>query len=202
MSISNYGDLKTAIYRWSNRDDLTAVAPDFVSLAQERIWTDIVKSGASQYLESSTSSTTSATIAFPSDLAVIRSLEMNFNGQWQAIGPLDPNNAENVSGIPNAYYVQERAITLSPPPDGEYSYRLKYVKKLAAFSSDSDTDDILTNYPSLYLYASLLETQPYLDDWTKAAAWNQAYKDSLTRFVGVDKNKFGMMVTRPDKVGR
>lgn len=202
MAISNYGELKTAIYTWMNRDDLTAIAPDFVTLAQERIWTDMVKAGASRFLEDSTTDTTSGTIAFPAELVSIRSLKINANGIWHPLEPIEPNIAQTISAVPNSYYVQAQSAILSPPPDGTYSYLMRYVKKLAAFSADSDSDSILTTHPSVYLYACLLEAQPYQDDWTKAQAWNQAYQDALNRLVGVDKNKFGMMVVRPDKVGR
>ncbi len=34
MSITTYSELKTAVANWLNRDDLTAVIPDFISLAE------------------------------------------------------------------------------------------------------------------------------------------------------------------------
>ena len=35
MAISNYGELKTAVADWLNRDDMTAVIPTFIDLALE-----------------------------------------------------------------------------------------------------------------------------------------------------------------------
>ena len=37
MSIATMGELKAAIYAWTARTDLTAVASDFVSLAESHI---------------------------------------------------------------------------------------------------------------------------------------------------------------------
>jgi hypothetical protein len=37
MAISTYTDLKTSIASWLNRDDLTSVIPDFISLAEAGI---------------------------------------------------------------------------------------------------------------------------------------------------------------------
>ncbi len=37
MAITTYSELKTALGNWLNRDDLTAVIPDFISLAETDI---------------------------------------------------------------------------------------------------------------------------------------------------------------------
>ena len=37
MALGTYADLQTAIAAWVNRTDLTAVIPDFVTLAEERM---------------------------------------------------------------------------------------------------------------------------------------------------------------------
>ena len=34
MAITTYAELKTAIANWLNREDLTSVIPDFISLAE------------------------------------------------------------------------------------------------------------------------------------------------------------------------
>jgi len=41
MSITTYAELKSSISSWLNRDDLTAVIPDFISLAEAGINRDL-----------------------------------------------------------------------------------------------------------------------------------------------------------------
>ena len=41
MSISNYTELKTSVANWLNRTDLTAEIPDFIELAENRIFHEL-----------------------------------------------------------------------------------------------------------------------------------------------------------------
>ena len=41
MAITTYAELKSSIANWLNRDDLTAVIPDFIALAEAQIARDI-----------------------------------------------------------------------------------------------------------------------------------------------------------------
>ena len=41
MAIATYTELKTSIASWLNRDDLTSVIPDFISLAEAGINRDL-----------------------------------------------------------------------------------------------------------------------------------------------------------------
>ena len=38
MSLSNYADLKAAVATWVNREDLTTTIPDFIRLAEARVY--------------------------------------------------------------------------------------------------------------------------------------------------------------------
>ena len=38
MSITDYGELKSAVSDWINRDDLTTRVPDFIRLAEAEIF--------------------------------------------------------------------------------------------------------------------------------------------------------------------
>ena len=41
MAITTYAELQTSITNWLNRDDLTAVTPDFISLTEASINRDL-----------------------------------------------------------------------------------------------------------------------------------------------------------------
>ena len=41
MAITTYAELKSSIANWLNRDDLTSVIPDFISLAEAQIARDV-----------------------------------------------------------------------------------------------------------------------------------------------------------------
>lgn len=196
MAISNNGELKTAIYRWSNKDNLTAVAPDFITLAQERITNDIIKNGGSRHLEDSTAITSTTAVSLPSDLLSIRSVSVAVNGVNRELRPISINMAQRSAGLPVDYYMQAGAVNPSPVADASYVYTVAYIKKLAAFSADSDTDSILENHASLYLYACLLEASIYLKDVQKASAYQIGYNERMSSFLGVDKNRFSNMSVR------
>ena len=41
MSVSNYGELKTAVANWLERSDLTSRIPEFIAFGEDRIGTDL-----------------------------------------------------------------------------------------------------------------------------------------------------------------
>jgi hypothetical protein len=105
------------------------------------------------------------------------------------------------SGTPVDYYLAGTGVVLSPVPDGTYNYTLRYFAKLAAWTADTDTDVILSKFPHMYLYAALLEAQPFLMDDARMMAWNAAYNERLATVVLLDKSRYGDMAVRADRVG-
>jgi hypothetical protein len=53
----------------------------------------------------------------------------------------------------------------------------------------------------MYLYAALLEAQPFLMDDARMMAWNAAYNERLATVVLLDKSRYGDMAVRADRVG-
>ena len=50
---------------------------------------------------------------------------------------------------------------------------------MTALSSSNTTNDILTNFPDLYLYGSLAETSPFLMQDERLQVWSALYKESV-----------------------
>jgi hypothetical protein len=201
MSISTYGGLKTSVAAWLDRSDLTSIIPDLIYLGQTRIWQDLAGKGGVGALESSVTSTTSGTITLPSDFASVRALYVTLVGKDVPMRPMSTEGYQSTSSLPDSYYLTGTTAVLSPAPDATYSYRLMYYKTLAAFSADADYDTILTKAPHLYLYATLLEAEPYLKNDNRVQVWNAMYTERLNAFVAADRHRFGPMTIRADRVG-
>ncbi len=74
MSVDNYGELKTAIANWAERDDLTSRIPEFIALAEDRIALDL----RVRPMETSADITISAqTAALPTGFLGVRRLVLD-----------------------------------------------------------------------------------------------------------------------------
>jgi len=201
MALTNYGELQTSVASWLNRTDLTGTIPDLIYLGRNRVWLDLVKLGGASILESSATGTTTGTISMPSDWLATRSLKVEVSGVQTEMRPVAPAAGMSSSGTPVDYYLAGTGVVLSPVPDGTYNYTLRYFAKLAAWTADADTDVILSKFPHMYLYAALLEAQPFLMDDARMMAWNAAYNERLATVVLLDKSRYGDMAVRADRVG-
>jgi len=60
-----------------------------------------------------------------------------------------------------------------PTPDQVYSLEMSYYAKITPLTTDSQTNWLLTDYPDLYLYTSLMHSAPYLKDDERITVWAQ-----------------------------
>lgn len=68
---------------------------------------------------------------------------------------------------------------LDPTPDAAYPITLAYVARIPALSDANPTNWVLQQAPQMYLYASLLEAEPFLANDARAALWGTAYQVAL-----------------------
>lgn len=184
MAFGNYGQLKTAVALWLNRDDLTASLPDFIRLAQVRL-TRAMKDWRAR----STSVTLSASpTTLPATYGTVYSIALQGRGPLQIVTPqrLETELAHfaDVAGLPRYAVLTPglgggATLRTAPTPDGSYVLEIEYQPSLVAFSADTDTDDILTNFPDLYLNASMAEAEAFLKNPEELAVWEQKLSSAL-----------------------
>ena len=139
MSYMDFGEIYgEVISRLGNRSDITARAKQWVNQAQFSIATNY------RFFElevSVTGSTTSSTRTYslPSDLRVILSLRDTTNSRkltqadWRTF-----DKTSQVTGQPSRYTRFGSSIELDPTPDATYSLSLRYLKRVASMTNDTD----------------------------------------------------------------
>ena len=78
-------------------------------------------------------------------------------------------------------------------PDTTYNIKLYYYKQFDPLQSDSDTNDILTNHPDIYLFGSLYFANTFIRgiDPQITGEWLNYYNNALERSVTLNsKHKF------------
>jgi hypothetical protein len=186
MSISTHADLKSAIALWLNRSDLTAYIPDFIRLGETRIFygSDIpfpsqpLRIPAMQARETGT--ITAGAIAFPTRFLEPIRIAASSGGSDLSLGYVSPDRYSeqaNGSGVPTVYTYLNNEIQTAGT--GAASYILDYYQAFAGLAADADTNWLLTNAPGVYLYASLLESAPFLGDSPLLGRWHSMFKAAI-----------------------
>ena len=201
MSLANYGDLKTAIAGWLVRADLTARIPDFIQLAEIRINRELTRIGAGE-LNSTSITTTAEAVDLPADFNGARRVAIVDSRTW----PIEYRTPEQMwIEYPALYAARPRVFTIlgkdgaggvnqiafRPIPDAAYTVSLLYYKKVATLvgGADAGTNWFMTSYPDAYLYASLLEATPYIQNDARVALWQGAYTQSMQDIADADKKQ-------------
>lgn len=183
MAIADYATLQTAIANWLARAGLTNNIPDFIQLAEKRIWRDIkhpaMLEGDQDYLSSGAPYSSGAILlsSFPT-LISINSLIVTSGGVDIALEPLPMSALANESLLtrPHGYVMTAEAIYVIGG-SGDEAYKMKYWSSGSPVS-DSNAGKI-AEWPDLYLYAALLESAPFLKQDARIATWAQGYKAAV-----------------------
>jgi len=177
MAITNYSELQSAAANWLNRADLTARIAEFIMLAEARLNRDLIL----RTMESNESVVTvigSRFIALPAGFSEPLAL---FIERTSGREPLTfvSNRMETVTsaGEPLYWSIDGSNIALDKPADAVYSLTFKMLKTFA-LSDANPTNWLLTNYPDLYLAATLAEGFGYLMD-DEALKWVGRYQQTL-----------------------
>jgi hypothetical protein len=194
MSFTTYATLQTAIADFLHRTDLTAVIPDFITLAEARLNGDVV--GRSMDTRTTLTTTAGGTTAdrlvtLPTDMLEIRRLTLMTNPavvlNYKTPDQLVQDNAYLTStSAPNCFTVIAGSIELSPNPDAVYSLELVYKQRIPALSVSNTSNWVLAQSPNAYLYGSLLSAAPYMQDDARTAVWGQLYQQAIDDLNRID----------------
>lgn len=189
MSITNYAELQVSVASWLNRSDLTANIPDFITLAEAQLSTDL-KTRAMETKVTLSTVIGSNSVALPTDMLEMRRLQVagtyNQPLSYRSPDELSTDFADNSSGQPIVFTVIGANAELAPIPDAVYSLELTYQQRIPALSDSNTTNWLLSNWPNAYLYASLLAAAPFIMNDERLPVWTQLYSQAITGINGVD----------------
>lgn len=182
MALTTYNELKTSVADWLNRTDLTAVVPDFISLAEAQIERTL---RTRQMIVRATASIDTEYSAVPADFLETKSIKLNTNPvtalAFESIDAMDQLKSTTyiASGKPQYFSIVGGQIRVLPVPDATYTAELTYYAKLSKLSSTNTTNWLLTQAPDVYLYGSLMQAAPYLKEDERITVWASIYARGL-----------------------
>lgn len=196
MAITTYDELKASIASWLNRDDLTAVIPDFIALAESSINRDLRHY---KMVQRANATLDSRYVQVPEDWLET----MRFSITSGTTFRIEPTSIDDLvqlrqqnndqSGRPRFYANVGNEIEVFPTPDTEYTMQLMYYGKTPALSASNTYNWLLQDAPDAYLYGALVQSAPYLQDDVRTQVWASLYTNAIqslqkssdeTRFAG------------------
>ena len=193
MALTNYTGLKASIADFLNRDDLTAVIPDFVALAEAQINRD-VRHWKMEARSSGQQDAADEYMQIPSDW--VETIRLHLTGNGTSVVNLVSRDAmadkragqENASGTPRMYTHADGQFQLYPTPNATTDFELLYYQKLPALSSSNADNWLLLEAPDVYLYGALLHSAPYLSEDERVGVWAQMYSAAIQRLNQVSED--------------
>lgn len=171
-------ELLTLFERYLKRNDLTDLYGDFIEMAEARI------NAVMRLLEQekrSTSTPTAAHWSLPTDYLEMRHIQATASGEAYPIEYLTPEQADDqrrlLTGNYKFYTLLDSSIEIIPHPSASSTTEIEmfYWAKVSALVNGTDTNDIVTNYPQLYLYAMMGEAARYREAWPEADGWFDSF---------------------------
>lgn len=204
MPFDTYSALLTSIDNYlGQRVELQPVYPDFVFLAEQRMYRDV---RAREMIRRAVALLNETWEWLPADFVKMRRvtaypglqgntafLPVRLTGM--TTGQLEAQYAGmSEYPIPEAYAIEGLQIRFAPAlslqtvptgvidPTPYRNFECVYYARFAHLNTtDTTTNALLATYPELYLYGSLIEAEPYLVDDQRLVVWKAMYDDAVNR---------------------
>ena len=186
MALTTYTELKASIADFLNRDDLTTVIPDFITLAESQINRD-VRHWKMEARSSGQQSAADEYMQIPADW--VETIRLHLTGTGTSAVNLISRDAmadkrqknEDTSGTVMYYTHADGQFQLYPTPSADTDFELLYIQKLDALSGSNADNWLLLEAPDVYLYGALIHSAPYLVEDERVAMWAQMYSAAVAR---------------------
>lgn len=180
MSLDTYTNLKTSIASWLLRpgdSDVAANADDFIDLCEEELFKRL-RIKAMEYRDSALTLSDEYT-ALPTGFIEFKKITNNA-APYTDLSLVDSSFLADHFGNDHSsndlyYAIQGNKIRVST---GVTSVDAIYFKKFDALSGSVATNDVLTNFPSLYLWGCLKYAALFFKD--DPAQWEAKFEQSLS----------------------
>ena len=188
-AFTSYDNLKTNIADYLARQDLTDKIPMFVALAEKRLNRDL---RLRQTLQQSTYNLTSGfQVPTPSDFLEMKDIHIDANPivnlNFKTVSQFYRLNNVSGSGVPVNYTLVSNNFVLAPRPTGSSTINMTYYKIPNILSETNQSNEYLDVCPDLLLYASLVESAPFLMNDERLTTWEALYTRGLTSITKSDE---------------
>lgn len=182
MAIDTFANLKASIADFLNRDDLTSVIADFVTLAEARMQRDL----SDHYLrQARTTFTVDGQFEdVPADF--FSPVRISLQGKHRPLELMSlheiqarRDGCDDETGEPLFYAINGGDFEFWPTPNDTYTADLLYVQTIPALSDSNTSNWVLSQGPDVYLYGSLIQSAPYLRDDERLTAWAALYQSGI-----------------------
>jgi len=176
MALSNYDEMKTAIANWADRADLAAFIPDFIALCEARYNRELRLRSMEQKQHATTVGGQS-NYALPQNYLQMREFRLN-NNPTVSLTYISPEifEAWNLGqGVPKYYTIIANEIRIGPTPAGAYDMEMLFWRRFPSLSSTNPVNWMITNSPDIYLYGSLMEMEPFIQNDVRTQLWASGY---------------------------
>lgn len=184
----NYTQLQAQVATWLNRTDLTAVIPDFLSLAEEKI---------NRHLRVRQMETDLALTAITSNIITPASTIVDVKSIWldgYEGTPLIQQSFESVlanglTGLPTAYAWKGLDLYFN----GAGSVRGVLYERIPELAT-ATTNWLSESAPSLYLFGAMAEAKLFIE--ADPSVWLGRFDATLNELNGNDQRRPGALVAR------
>ena len=173
MAITTYSELKTAVADFLNRDDLTTAIPNFVALAEASLNR---RMRAPEMVTRATVTVDAEYENRPADWLETIRYQINTNpiGVLEFVTPEEAiiqKTKFSTAGAPLFFSTVGTQFQHVPAPDTAYSAELMYYARVTGLSDANTSNWLLTANPDIYLYATLVQSAPYLKEDERIGVW-------------------------------
>ena len=188
-AFTSYDNLKTNIADYLARQDLTDKIPMFVALAEKRLNRDL---RLRQTLQQSTYNLTSGfQVPTPSDFLEMKDIHIDANPivnlNFKTVSQFYRLSNVSGNGVPVNYTLVSNNFVLAPRPTGSSTINMTYYKIPNILSETNQSNEYLDVCPDLLLYASLVESAPFLMNDERLTTWEALYTRGLTSITKSDE---------------
>lgn len=185
MALTTYAELVAALdgtTGYLHRGDLTAKIPDFIKLAESKINRKL-KLLLQEAEATLTAVVGSRLMAVPTRFGTPIALWCTTYPPRKEVIFRDSADlpVTDTSSASDYYTVDGAYIATENPADIAYTYTLRYLTRFDL--ATTLTNVVLSDYPDVYLYGTLLASVSYTGDQSNAQTWNGLYENALKEAV-------------------
>lgn len=186
MALSTYAELKAAVATRLSRSNMTALIPDFVTIAHSKMMRgDILNQMPALRIDDMLTDAdivlTDGVGSLPSGYLERKSLYIDDSDEtamkFVPVAKFNTLGSKTQAGTPAFYTIKGSSILVAPYSSD--TVKFYYYGDITAPSADDDTNAIFTKSPHAYLYGALAEAYDHIRAMDRAAYYRQQFVSAV-----------------------